>query len=67
VPVVLNVQFCRFLGVMSCMVCVSLCRVRVVSGRFVVAGFVMAGGFPMMYRRVVAVFRRLAMMLRCLF
>jgi hypothetical protein len=67
VPVVLNVQFGRFRGVVGCVVRVPLCRVRVVRGLFVVALFVMACGFAMMVRRQLMMFRCLVMMLRCLF
>jgi hypothetical protein len=45
----------------------SLCRVRVVSGRQVVTCFVMAGGFTMVLCRKVVVFRCFVMVLRCLF
>lgn len=67
VPVVLNVQFCRFGGVMGCVMRVSLRRVGVMSGYFVVAFLVMTGGFAMVICRVLMVFRCLVMMLRCLF
>jgi hypothetical protein len=67
VPVVFNVQLGRFFGVMRRVVCVSLCRVRVMSGYRVVAFFVMLGGFAMVNRRVIVVLRCLMMMRCCLF
>ncbi len=67
VPMVLGVQFGGFLSVMSCVVCVSLRRVGVVSGCLVVTSLMMPGGFVMVLRRVLMVFRCFAMVLCCLF
>jgi hypothetical protein len=64
---VLGVQFGGFLSVMSCVVCVSLRRVGVVSGCLVVTSLMMPGGFVMVLRRVLMVFRCFAMVLCCLF
>jgi len=63
----LGMQFRRFLGMIGGEVQVSLCRVRVVSGRLVVAFLVMTGGFSMVLRRKFVVFRRGAVVLGCLF
>jgi len=63
----LNVQFSRFGGVMVCVVRVAVCRVRVVSGGFVVTCFIMPGGFAMVSGRVVVVLGCLVMVLCCLF
>jgi hypothetical protein len=62
-----DVQLGRFCGVMRCVVCVSLRRVRVMSSHRVVAFFMMSGGFPMVNRRVLVVLRCLVMMRCCLF
>ncbi len=67
VPVVLDMQFRRFLCVIGCVVQMSLCRVRVVSGCLMVTLFVMTGGFTMVICRKFVVFRCFAMVLRCLF
>jgi hypothetical protein len=64
---VLNVQFCRFSGVVVCVVCVPRRRVRVVSGCLVITSLMMPGGLTMVLRRVLVVFRCLVMVLRCLF
>ena len=67
VPVIFNVQLCRFSGMMRCVMRVPLRRVRMMSGYRVVAFFVMLGGFAMVNRRVLVVLRCLVMMLCCLF
>jgi hypothetical protein len=67
VSVVLNVEFGRFGGVMGCVVGVPLRRVGVVGGCLVVTRLMMPGGFQMVLRRVLVVFRCLNMVLCCLF
>jgi hypothetical protein len=64
---VLDVQFRRFLGVMGCVVRMPLRCVRMVSGCLMITRLMMPGGFAMVVRRVLMVFRRLEMVLRCLF
>ncbi len=64
---VLNVQFGRFGGVMGGVVGVPLRRVRVVSGCLVVTSLMMPGGFAMVLRRLLMVFRCFDMVLCCLF
>ena len=66
VPVVFNVQFCRFRCVVGGVMRVTIGCVRVVSGGLVVARLVMPGGFTMMGRCVLVVLCGLEMMLRCL-
>jgi hypothetical protein len=67
VPVVLDMQFGRFGGVMGGMMRVPLRRVCMMCGYCVVAFFVMLGGFAMVNRRVLMVLRCLVMMRCCLF
>jgi hypothetical protein len=66
-PVVLDVQFGGFGGVMGGVVRVSLRRVRVVSGRLVVPSLVVLSGLVMVLRGVLVVLGRFTMMLCCLF
>jgi hypothetical protein len=65
--VIFNVQLGRFSGMMRCVVRVSLCCVRVMSGYGVVAFFVMLGGFAVVNRRVLVVLSCLVMVHCCLF
>ncbi len=65
--VVPGVQFRRFCCVMRCVVQVSLCRVRVVSGCQMVTSLVVTSGFAMVLSRKFVVFRCLVMVLCCLF
>jgi hypothetical protein len=44
-----------------------VCHVRMMSGGFMVAGLVVAGGFAMVLCRVLKVFCRFAVVLCCLF
>jgi hypothetical protein len=67
VPVMFHVKLGRFRRVMRGVVQMSLSRVGVMRGRFVIPRFVMLGGFTMMMGRVFVVFRRFLMMLRRLF
>ena len=64
--VVLDVQFGGFGGVVGCVVRVSLRGVGVVSGCLVITSLVMPGGFAMVHRRVLVVFRCFVMVLCCL-
>ena len=63
---VLKVQFCRFAGVVSCVVRVPLRGVGVMSGCLVIAFFMMPGRFAMVVRRLLVMFCCLVMVLRCL-
>ena len=45
----------------------SVCHVHMMSGGFMVAGLVLAGGFAMLLRRVLEVFCRFAVVLCCWF
>jgi hypothetical protein len=63
----LHVELGRFRRVMRGVMQMSLCRVGVVRGRFVIARFVMLGSLAMMMGRVFVVLSRFLMMLRCLF
>jgi hypothetical protein len=62
-----DVQFCRFGGVVSCVMRVTVGGVCMMRRRLVVSFFVMLGCFAMMARRVVVMFGRLTMMLCRLF
>ena len=64
---VLDVQHCCFTGVMGCVMCVSIRRVRMVSGCLVVHGLMMPSGFAMVLRRVLVVLRCFDVVLCCLF
>ena len=66
VPVVLDVGFSRFCGVVGGVVRVAIRRVRVVSGRLVVACFMMLCRFAMVVCRMLVMLRGLHMMLSCL-
>jgi hypothetical protein len=66
-PVVFDVQFGCLGGMMSGVVGMPLRRMSMVSGRLVVARFVMPGGFEVVVRRLLMMFRCFAVMLRCLF
>ncbi|MGH9773539.1 MAG: hypothetical protein ACRD50_01170 [Candidatus Acidiferrales bacterium] len=66
VPVVLDVKLGCLGGVVSRMVMMALSCVCVMGGRFMVARFVVFGGFAMMSRRVLVMFCCFAMMLCCL-
>jgi hypothetical protein len=61
----LGVQFCGFAGVMRCVLRVTLRRVRVMRGSFVVSSFVLLAGFTMMSSRVLMMLCSLAMVIRC--
>lgn len=63
---VLDVQLCRFPGVVGCVLQMALRCVRVVSRSFMVAGLVMAGGLPMVRCRMLMVFGGFNVMFRCL-
>jgi hypothetical protein len=67
VTVVLGVQFGRFLGMMGGVERMPLSGMRVMCGRFVITGFMMASGFAMVLCGLLVMLRRLEVMLRCLF
>jgi hypothetical protein len=64
VPVMLDVEFCRFCCVVCRVVQMSLGRVSVMRGCLVIAAFVVPGGFAMMLGRLFVVFCRFMVMLR---
>ena len=64
---VLDMQFCGFGGVMGCVVRVALRRVGVVSGCLVVTSLMMPGGFAVVPRRMLMVFRCFVVVLCCFF
>jgi hypothetical protein len=53
------------LGMLGCVNAVAVRQMRVVRCRFVVAAFVMFGGFFVVARSVFMMFRRLRMVLSC--
>jgi hypothetical protein len=55
----------RFVMMVLCVKMVSVRRVRVMGGLCVIAGFVMLRGFGVVVRGVLAVFRRVLVMLGC--
>ncbi len=65
--VMFDVQFCRFGGVVRCVMCVTLGTVCMMGRRLVIASFVMHGCFAMMARSVFVMLSRLTMMLCRLF
>ena len=67
VPVMLGVRFRRFDGVVLGVVRVAVGGVGMVRGLFVIAGFVMFGGFLVMVSRFFVVFSGLVMMFCCFF
>jgi hypothetical protein len=60
-------MLCRFRLVVICMMRMSVSRVCVVCGRFVIALLVLLGGVAMMLRRACVVLGCLVMVLCCLF
>jgi hypothetical protein len=61
--VIVDVRFCGFAGVMRGVSVVTVGRVRVMRGLFVIAAVVMFRGFLVMTCRVFVMFRRFPVML----
>jgi hypothetical protein len=57
----------RVLRVLGGMNKVPVCQVRVVGSFLMIASYVMLGGFTVVARSVVMMFRCLCMMMRCFF
>ncbi len=60
--VLVGMMLGRFSGVVGRMLSVPMCYVGVVTALLVISAFVMLGRFKMVFRRVLVVFRRLAVM-----
>ena len=60
-----DVRFCRFAGMVRCVLMVAVGELRVMRGRFMFSSFVMFGGFLVVASRVLVMFRCFVMMLRC--
>jgi hypothetical protein len=65
--VMLDVSLRGFTRVMLCMLMVPVRRVRMMSSLLVLAGFMVLGRLIVVPSGMLVVFRRLAMMIRCLF
>jgi hypothetical protein len=66
VPVFLGVMFCRFVVMVLCVKMVTVCRMRVVRGLFVIARFMMLRCLFVVMRRVAMVLCSVFMMLGCM-
>jgi hypothetical protein len=60
-----DVRFCRFAGMVPCVLMVAVGELCVMRGGFMFSSFVMFGGFLVVASRVLVMFRCLVMMICC--